>query len=56
MTALNVDQLDWKEKVLDVPTLNEVAAGKYTQHQHHNQRRTYEYFFRFRLQKHCQRD
>lgn len=29
MTALNVDQLDWKEKILDVPTLNEVSAGKF---------------------------
>lgn len=28
MTALNVDQLDWKEKQLDVPTLNEVAGGE----------------------------
>lgn len=28
MTSLNVDQLDWKEKQLDQPTLNEVAEGK----------------------------
>lgn len=28
MTALNVEQLPWKEKPLYAPTLSEAAAGK----------------------------